>query len=514
MVVMDRAQRTPGFVGGTAGDTSRQHRATPRVHDERMTSAPAPLRDDRRIVLVVAVLASFVVGLDASVVNVALPAVRTELGGGLVVQQWTVDAYLVTLGSLILVAGSLSDLFGRVRIITWGLGVFGLASIACAVAPTGEVLVVARALQGVGGALITPSALALIVAAYRGAAQTKAIGTWTAWSSAASILGPVVGGLVVDGIGWRWIFVLTAVPIAVTIPLVRRITAEVPSGPRARVDVLGAVLAVVGVGGVVLGLIEQERLGWDAPVVVGALVLGAVALGAFVPWERRMARVSGSPLVPLALFRARNFAIGNLATLSIYGALGMVFFVVTLFLQEVWGFPAWVAGLATLPPTLMLLALSTTVGALAGRHGPRWFMTAGPAVAAVGALLLLLTGDDPAGYWWSVLPGLVLIGAGIVTMVTPLTSAVLGSVPSSEAGAGSAVNNAVARIAGLVTVALAGVVLGGEVSVGGLHRAMVVMAVLLLAGAVVSAVGIVNPDPQAGGNAPAPDKLESGGLRN
>lgn len=455
-------------------------------------AATAPLRDDRRVVLVVAILASFVVGLDASVVNVALPAVRQELGGGLVVQQWTVDAYLVTLGSLILVAGSLSDLFGRVRIIRWGLIVFGVASVVCAVAPTGEVLIVARAFQGVGGALVTPSALALIVAAFQGAARAKAIGSWTAWSSAASILGPVVGGVIVDGIGWRWIFVVTAVPIAVTIPLVRRISGDVVAGDRPRVDVVGAVLAVVGVGGVVLGLIEQERLGWGDPVVVTALVLGAASLVAFVPWELRVARGHGSPLVPLELFRARNFTVGNLATLSIYGALGMVFFVVTLFLQEVWGFPAWVAGLATLPPTLMLLALSTAVGSLSGRYGPRWFMAAGPAVAAVGALLLLLVGDDPAAYWWSVLPGLVLVGVGIASMVTPLTSAVLGSVPQSEAGAGSAVNNAIARIAGLVTVALAGVVLGGEVSVGGLHRAMVVMAVLLAAGAVVSAVGIRN----------------------
>jgi EmrB/QacA subfamily drug resistance transporter len=462
-----------------------------------MTSSPAPvhtapLRDDRRVVLVVAILSSFVVGLDSSVVNVALPAIRTELGGGLVVQQWTVDAYLVTLGSLILVAGSLSDLFGRVRIITWGLVVFGIASIVCAIAPTGEVLIVARALQGVGGALVTPSALALIVAAFRGAAQAKAIGTWTAWSSAASILGPVVGGLIVDGIGWRWIFVVTAVPIAVTIPLVRRISGDVVAGLRARVDVVGAVLAVVGVGGVVLGLIEQERLGWGSPVVVAALVVGGLALLAFVPWELRVTRTGGAPLVPLELFRARNFAVGNIATLSIYGALGMVFFVVTLFLQEVWGFPAWLAGLATLPPTLVLLLLSTTVGALAGRFGPRWFMAAGPAVAAVGALLMLSVGDDPSGYWFAVLPGLVLVGLGIAMMVTPLTSAVLGSVPQSEAGVGSAVNNAVARIAGLVTVALAGVVLGGEVSVGGVHRAMVVMAVLLLGGAVVSAVGIVN----------------------
>ncbi|MCJ1714095.1 MFS transporter [Curtobacterium sp. VKM Ac-2922] len=458
-----------------------------------MTTHPAPLRDDRRTVLVVAILASFVVGLDSSVVNVALPAIKTELGGGLVVQQWTVDAYLVTLGSLILVAGSLSDLFGRVRIVTWGLVVFGVASVLCAIAPTGVVLIVARALQGVGGALVTPSALALIVAAYRGAAQAKAIGSWTAWSSAAVIVGPVVGGLIVDGIGWRWIFVLTAVPIAVTIVLVRRISGDVVAGHRPPVDVVGAVLAVLGVGGVVLGLIEQERLGWGAPAVVAALVVGGVALVAFVPWELRVMRGTGAPLVPLGLFRARNFAVGNLATLSIYGALGMVFFVVTLFLQEIWRFPAWLAGLATLPPTVMLLLLSTTVGSLAGRYGPRWFMAAGPAIAAVGALVLLLAGDDPAAYWWSVLPGLVLIGAGIATMVTPLTSAVLGSVPQSEAGAGSAVNNAVARIAGLVTVALAGVVLGGGVSVGGLHRAMLVMAVLLAAGAVVSALGIRNP---------------------
>ncbi|MCA5922346.1 MULTISPECIES: MFS transporter [Curtobacterium] len=454
--------------------------------------AAAPLRDDRRIVLVVAILASFVVGLDGSVVNVALPAIRDELGGGLVVQQWVVDAYLVTLGSLILVAGSLSDLFGRVRIITWGMVVFGIASVACAIAPTGEVLIVARALQGVGGALVTPSALALIVAAFRGAAQARAIGTWTAWSSAAMILGPVVGGLVVDGIGWRWIFVLTAVPIAVTIPLALRITGDVHPATRPRVDVVGAVLAVVGVGGVVLGLIEQERLGWDAPVVVGALVLGALALAAFVPWELRVTRTTGAPLVPLGLFRARNFTVGNLATLSIYGALGMVFFVVTLFLQEVWRYPAWLAGLATLPPTVMLLALSTAVGSLAGKWGPRWFMAAGPAIGAGGALLMLLAGEDPAGYWWSVLPGLVLVGAGIALMVTPLTSAVLGSVPQADAGAGSAVNNAIARIAGLVTVALAGVVLGGGVSVDGLHRAMVVMALLLLAGAVVSALGIRN----------------------
>ncbi len=459
-----------------------------------MAPVTTPLRDDRRTVLVVAILASFVVGLDASVVNVALPAIRDELGGGLVVQQWTVDAYLVTLGSLVLVAGSVSDLYGRVRVVTWGLVVFGVASIVCAAAPTGTVLVVARAFQGVGGALVTPSSLALIVAAFRGSAQSRAIGSWTAWSSAAVIVGPVVGGLVVDGLGWRWIFVLTAVPITVTLLLVRRIEADVRVGPRAHVDVVGAALAVVGVGGVVLGLIEQERLGWGAPVVVTALVAGGAALAAFVPWEHRVSRTGGAPLVPLGLFRARNFTVGNLATLSIYGALGMVGFVVTLFLQEVWSFPAWLAGTASLPPTVLLLLLSTTVGRFAGRYGPRWFMAAGPAVGAVGALLLLGAGtDDPVrGYWAAVFPGLVFVGLGITLMVTPLTSAVLGSVPESEAGIGSAVNNAVARIAGLVVVALAGVVLGGGMSTPGFHRAAVVMAVLLAAGAVVSAIGIRN----------------------
>jgi EmrB/QacA subfamily drug resistance transporter len=442
-------------------------------------------------VLLVAILASFVVGLDASVVNVALPAIRTEVGGGLVVQQWTVDAYLVTLGSLILVAGSLSDVFGRVRIITWGLVVFGVASLVCAAAPDGVTLVVARAVQGIGGALITPSSLALIVAAFRGPAQTKAIGSWTAWSSAAVIAGPVLGGVVVDGIGWRSIFVLTAVPIAVTVPLVRRITGDVRRGEHAPVDVVGAVLAVVGIGGVVLGLIEQERVGWGSPVVVVALVVGAAALAAFVPWELRVTRRTGAPLVPLGLFRARNFVVGNLATLSIYGALGMVGFVVTLFLQEVWGFPAWLAGIATLPPTVLLLLLSTTVGSFSGRFGPRWFMAAGPALAAVGALLMLRASGD-GNYWVGVFPGMVLVGVGISLMVTPLTSAVLGSVPEAEAGVGSAVNNAVARVASLVMVALAGVVLGGGMSVAGFRRAMVVMAVLLFAGAAVSAVGIVN----------------------
>lgn len=441
--------------------------------------------------LLVAILASFVVSLDSSVVTVALPAIGRELGGGLTVQQWTVDAYLVTLGALILVAGSLSDSIGRVRVVTWGLVIFGIASIGCAVAPTGAVLVIARAVQGVGGALITPSALALIVQAFHGPAQTRAIGTWTAWSSAAIVAGPVLGGVIVDGLGWRWIFVLTAVPIVLTILLVRGIRSDVRPQAATPIDVVGALLAVLAVGGVVLGLIEQERLGWSAPLVVGALVVGALALVGFVPWERR----SPTPLVPMRLFRIRNFAVGNLATLSIYGALGMMGFVVTLFVQEVWHFPAWLAGIATLPPTLLLLAFSPAVGAWSGRLGARWFMAAGPVIAGLSMLTALRTTAVP-GYWTSLLPALIGLGIGIALMVTPLTSTVLGSIAGPEAGVASGVNNAVARIAALALVALAGVVLGGSMSVGGFHRAAVTMCVLLIAGGVVSAIGIRDPRPR------------------
>ncbi|PZF63899.1 MFS transporter [Curtobacterium sp. MCBD17_013] len=457
--------------------------------DADRPGGPAPLHRDRRVVLVVAVLATFVVGLDSSVVNVALPSIGRELGGGIVVQQWTVDAYLVTLGALILVAGSVSDLVGRVRVVTWGLVLFGLASVACAIAPTGGVLVGARAVQGVGGALVTPSSLALVIAAYRGAARARAIGTWTAWSSASVIAGPVIGGVVVDSIGWRWVFVLTAAPIAVTIPLVRRVTGDVRATDRPAIDVVGAGLAVLGVGALVLGLIEQERLGWASPLVVVALAVGVGALAVFVPWERRVA----APLLPLDLFRARSFTVGNLTTLAVYGALGLSGFTVTLFLQEVWGLSAWLAGVATLPPTLVLLGFSTTVGRWSGRTGPRWFMAGGPVLAGLGVLVMLGAGDRPR-YFATVFPGMLLMGVGLTLMVAPLTSAVLGSVAETRAGVGSAVNNAVARIASLVLVALAGVVLGADgMSVAGFHRAVVVMAALLVAGGTVSAIGIRNP---------------------
>jgi len=447
----------------------------------------------QRRVLAVAILATFVAFLDGSVVNVALPAISDELAGprdsgldALALQQWVVDAYLVTLGALILLAGSLSDVHGRKRILVVGIAGFGVTSIACALAPTGLFLVVARALQGVAGALLVPSSLALIIATFSGPAQSRAIGAWTAWTSAAGLLGPLVGGVFVDAFSWRWVFAINVVPIAVTLWLLR----GVPRGARVEgrhIDGLGATLATVGLAGTVFGLIELGARGWGSALVWAPVVVGVVSLVAFVVWELH----DPDPMLPMSLFAVRNFAVGNVATLVVYGALGLVSFAISIFLQQVAGYSAFQAGLAQLPSTVVMIGLSTRFGLLAGRHGPRWFMAAGPVVAAVGMLTLLST-DAHASYVSQVLPGVVLLGLGLSITVAPLTAAILGAVPTEDAGIGSAVNNAVARVAGLITVACAGVVVGATFDVGGFHRAMVLCAVLLAIGGAVSAVGITN----------------------
>lgn len=450
-------------------------------------------------VLVVAVLASFVSFLDGSVVNVALPAISDELTTGavtgLALQQWVVDAYMITLGALILLAGSLSDVHGRRRVMAIGLVGFALTSVACALAPDGLFLVVARGLQGVAGALLVPSSLAMIISTFDGERQSRAIGSWTAWTSTASIVGPLLGGILIDAISWRWVFWINVLPVAVTLWLLRgvpRSAAEEPGaaqtpGGRRRIDVAGATLAAVGLAGTVFALIEQGRFGWANPLVWGPFAVGAVCLVAFVAWERR----APDPMLPPRLFRVRNFAWGNLATAAIYGALYFGGFVVTLFLQQVGGYSATAAGLAQLPVTLVLLALSTRFGALAGRYGPRLFMTLGPIVGGAGYLLLLTTTDD-AVYVTQVLPGLVLFGVGLAMTVAPLTSAILGSIPAADAGIGSAVNNAVSRVAGLVVIAFAGVIVGGVLDLDGFHRSLVVTAALLVLGGVLSWVGIRN----------------------
>lgn len=441
----------------------------------------------QRLVLVIAILASFVAFLDGSVVNVALPAISDELGGGLSTQQWVVDAYLITLGALILVAGSLSDVFGRIFVIRIGLWGFGLASLACAVAPTVELLVVGRALQGVAGALLVPSSLAMIMSTFRGAPQAKAIGTWTAWTSAAFIAGPIIGGTLVDLVSWRLVFAINILPIAATLFLLAKVESKGVRDRSTKIDVLGAILCVIGIGAPVFSLIEQSNFGWASPMIWGALVLGVLAFAAFL-W--RQATIA-QPMMPLSLFRIRNFAVGNLATLFIYGALGFSSLIIVVFLQQTGHWSATLAGIAVLPITVILMLLSSVFGGLSGKFGPRLFMAIGPGIAGAGHLAMLAVTSD-INYWWHLLPGIILVGLGLAITVAPLTAAILGSISETQSGIGSAINNAIARVAGLITVAMLGIIVASTLDVDGMHRALLFAAGLLFVGGVVSAVGIRN----------------------
>ncbi len=450
---------------------------------------PETFTPQQRLVVAIAVLASFVTFLDGTIVNVALPAIDRDLGGGLATQQWVVDAYLITLGALILLAGSVSDAFGRIVVMRWGLIGFGLASLAIALAPTAFFLICARAVQGAAAAFLVPSSLALITSTMRGPLQARAIGVWTALTTSAMVAGPLVGGLFVDHLSWRFAFLINVVPIGITLMLLPRLTSRDHREPGARIDWWGAALCTLGLGLLVSALIEQPRLGWAAPVIWGGLVVGAALLAGFV-WRQR---VAASPILPLGLFRIRNFTAGNLTTLFVYAALSLNGFVVGIYLQQGAGLSATLAGLASLPGTVLLILLSLRFGALAGRFGPRLFMTAGPLLMAGGSLMLLLVAE-PFDYWWQVLPGMVVFGVGLSMTVAPLTSAVLGSVDTTRSGIASAVNNAVARVAGLVAVAVIGAAVG-SLDLDGFHRAAVLTAVLLAVGGVASFLGIRNPRP-------------------
>lgn len=440
----------------------------------------------QKLVLWICILASFVPFLDGSVTNVALPAITRELGGGFVLQQWVVDAYAITLGAFMLAAGSLADLYGRQKIMKIGLWLFGITSLLCTVATSAPFLIGARAAQGVAGALLVPSSLALIMAFFEGKAAGKAIGKWTAWTGIAFVIGPLVGGLLVDTVSWRLVFLINVLPIAINLYLLARLDFQEKLERGVKLDYAGALLGVVGLGGVVYGLIEQSRVGWASPQVFGVMIIGIISLGLFL-WRERMAR---QPMLPLGLFRARNFWVGNISSFMVYAALGLSSFSISIFVQQVGGYSAFEAGLALLPTTIIMFFLASRFGALSGKFGPRLFMSAGPFIAAIGFATMYFV--DKSVSYWQLLPGILIFSLGLSITVAPLTTAVLSAVSSKQSGVASAVNNAVTRIAGLIAVAAVGPVVAGQLRLAGFRGIVLVMTTLMLAGAVVSVLGITN----------------------
>ena len=412
----------------------------------------------KQLVLLAAIMGSFVAGLDATAVNVALPTIRADLGGGLAGQQWISNAYLLALGSLILVGGSLGDVFGERRVFAIGVGGFGLLSLVCALAPSIGVLVAGRALQGAFGALLTPSGLAVIVAAFPRDERGAAIGSWTAWSGISTVIGPLAGGYLVQAVSWRLIFAINVPFVLITLVLVRiAVPARDPDRRPGRVDWLGAVLTFAGLAGPVLALIRQPAVGWGSPQVWGTALGGFALLGLFIVHEQR----AEAPMLPLGLFARRNFSVGNAQTFAMYGGLGVTFFLVILFLQQVAGFHALKAGLAMLPTTVVMFLLSRRMGRLADRFGPRLFMGGGPLIAALGLALILRLGAH-VHYYSDLLPALLVFSVGLSATVAPLTATVLSDADEGNAGIASGVNNAIARVASLLAIAAIGAVISAQ----------------------------------------------------
>jgi EmrB/QacA subfamily drug resistance transporter len=411
----------------------------------------------QRLTLVATILGSTIVFLDATVVNVALPKIQSDLHTGLAGQQWVVEAYALSLVSLLLVGGSLGDLYGRRRLFVIGLTGFGVTSALCAIAPSEGALIAARALQGIAGALLVPGSLAILAATFEGESRGRAVGLWTAWAGISTLAGPAGGGLLVQ-VDWRLVFWVNLPLIAFTLWLTRRAVDE-SSDPAAcpGIDAVGIALSATGLGGPVFALIEQPAHGWGDPLVFVPLLAGIVGFAGFIGWERR----ARAPLLPLELFRSHDFSAVNLATFCVYAGLTCAFFFLTLFLQQVAGYTPFEAGAATTPTTVMMFLLSGRFGALASRIGPRWPMGFGPILAA-GALLWLTRLDSHPSYLVDVLPAMVLFGLGLSMTVAPLTTTVLDSVQERHAGIASGVNNAVSRVAGVLAIAALGAVISAQ----------------------------------------------------
>jgi EmrB/QacA subfamily drug resistance transporter len=433
------------------------------------------------------VLGSGVAFLDSTVVNAALPAIGAGFHADLAALQWVITAYLLTLGSLLVIGGSLGDLFGRRRIFVIGLVGFGAASLLCGVAPSANMLIAARAVQGAAAALLVPGSLAIISASFHPDDRGRAIGAWSGLAGVATAVGPFLGGWLIDSVSWRAVFLINLPVIVVTVVITLRHVPETRDVTASRhVDIIGGALLALGLAGVVYGLIEGPNSGWSgAPPLL--LAVGIVSLGAFLVVEAR----SSHPMVPLRLFRSRQFSGANAVTFAVYAALGVTLFLLIVHLQTDLGYSALEAGASLLPLTVLMLLFSVRAGALSQRIGPRLPMTIGPLLAAGG--IALLSGVAPGvSYWSGVFPGACVLGAGLTLTVAPLTATVLGAVEDAHAGIASAINNAVARIAGLIMVAVVPAAAGlagtdGALDLeGGFGTAMTIAAVTCAAGGVIA----------------------------
>lgn len=438
--------------------------------------------------MVVAVMVSMVAFLDSTVINLALPATEHDLGGGLVLQQWIIDGYLLATAAAILPGGSISDLIGRIPVMRFGLLTFGAGSVLAAAAISPAMLITARLIQGLGAAFLVPGSLALINTVFDKAHQSAAIGVWTGWTGTAFALGPLLGGLCVDLLGWRWIFVLSAIPMAVGYVLTFWLCPMSGRVEGARVDAAGVVLSAVGLAASVYALIEAQRGGWTDPTVITPAAIGVAALAGFLSWQRR----SRCPMLPLALFNFRNFAAANLVTAFVYGALTLASLAIALYTQEIGGYSATAAGLATLPIPALSFVFARHVGRIAARVGPRAFLIAGPALAGIG---LLLIRPKPNGFHATtdLIPGMTVLAIGLVATITPLMSVTLASVPTEHSGLASAINNAVSRLAALMSIGSMGLITVGMASSTGFASVLEVSAALFGLAALCAALLITNP---------------------
>ncbi len=467
-----------------------------------------------RWVLLATVLGSAMAAIDATVVGIALPAIGHDFHASLATLQWVVTAYTLTLAGLLLFAGALGDKYGRKRLFVIGVVWFAVASLLCGIAPDAPVLIAARAVQGIGAALLTPGSLAIIEASFHPDDRGKAIGAWSGFAGVGTAVGPFLGGWLIQAVSWRLIFVIN-LPLAALVVAValRHVPESRDADAAGKLDLTGGALVTAGLVGLTYGLIEGPAKGWTSPAPLAALIAGVLLLAAFIGWERRIT----APMLRLDLFRSTQFTAANVATFVVYGALGGTLFLLPIELEQVSRYTALRAGISLLPVTVIMLLLSARSGALAARIGPRLQMSVGPVVVGIGLALFIRVG--PSGsYVAYVLPAVVVFGLGLAINVAPLTSTVLAAVPAEHAGMASAVNNDVARAAGLIAVAVLPAAAGltgasylhrNEFSAG-FHTASLISAGLCVGAGVLAAATIRNPRKAAPPAAARPGAAPSG----